>query len=125
MTFSTPFLQASNHGFQQSLNLYLDGLFNSRNNQITLFWAPVEDPEYRPGSSWLELVGTQITQIKRACRRFCTTFDSVESYTSATDKFQGKPYCCIEINEAGKLVYFRNEDALTCTPNLKNQGGTK
>lgn len=125
MTFSTLIQQPSKHGFEQRLSRYLDGFFSNRAGQITIFWVPVEDPEYRPGSSWLELVGAQITQIKRACRRICTTFDSVESYASASDKFQGKPYCCVEVNEAGKLLYFRNEDALTCTPNLKNQGGAK
>jgi hypothetical protein len=90
----------------------LDLLYSANNHRLTLFWAPTEDPEYRPGYSWLELLGERVPQVKRTCRRFCTTFDSLESYTRATDKFQGKPYCCVEVNEAGKLLYFRNHGAL-------------
>ena len=93
-----------------NLKKQLDQLCATNNQQLlTLFWVPIEDPEYRPGLSWLELFGTQITQIKRACSRFCTTFDSPVSYKKAADKFQGKPYCCVEVNEAGKLIYYRNQ----------------
>ena len=99
-------------GFPARLAVQLDLLYPTNKYPLTLFWAPSEDPEYRPGFSWLELFGTQVTQIKRACRHICTTFESLESYARASDKFQGKPYCCVEVNEAGKLLYFRNHGAL-------------
>lgn len=114
MNLTFPPANPANKGggdFSAFLEAQLDHLYDLKNDRLTLFWAPTEDPEYRPGFSWLELLGTQITQIKRACRRFCTTFESPESYADASDKFQGKPYCCVEINEAGKLVYYRQEVA--------------
>lgn len=120
MTLSFAIRHASNREFEVHLSNCLERLFNSRSSQITLFWSPVEDPDYRPGLSWLELLGEHVTQTKRTCRRFCTTFDSLESYARASDKFQGKPYCCVEVNEAGKLFYFRNHDDLR-SPSSKHK----
>lgn len=111
MTLAKAKLSMPAFSFEEHLARCLNNLFGHKDNQITLFWVPSDDPEYLPGRSWLEILGAQVTQIRRACRRFCTTFDSPESYADATDKFQGKPYCCVEINEAGKLVYYRREVA--------------
>lgn len=69
-------------------------------------------PQYEDGKSWTEELGFTLTEFRGAFDRIGVRHKSKSDWTSATDKFQGKFYCCYTDRRAGLTFYFRNHEQL-------------
>lgn len=88
----------------------LEHHFQSNSDGFSLFMAPCDHVDYRPGESLKELLGISRTKLGYICKKHKTHYTSKSAFRKSPDKFKGKMYASYYDRILKRVFIFRNPD---------------